>query len=171
MLPLTLTPLINAFVRCLRWVVKSAMSDVRMAKVMQEDFIIMIHHRKEAVERALSRTDLLCMLPLTSRTTPRLAGSSAVGEEVCDRLGLPVFEDEVVDGEIRVPSGLSVDDGRDHGDQHDADLHLSAAGGVRRVPDVDGAKERAQGQEGDRRARCLPAEARRAKEGSHGQNV
>ena len=69
-----------------------------------------------------------------------LIGRSAVGERCCDRLGLPVFfNDEVVDGEIRYRPAFSVDDGRDHVDQQDVDLHLSA-------------QECAQEQEDDRRA-------------------
>ena len=86
-----------------------------------------MNHRQEAVDCALSRTDLALHALARVENDPDADRQIRRWHEVFDRLGLPVFfKDEVVDGEIRYRPAFSVDDGRDHLDQHDVSLELSA---------------------------------------------
>ena len=93
----------------------------------EEDFIVLVNHREEAVDGALSGADLA--LHASARVEHDADADRQIRRwrDVFDRLGLPVFfNDEVVDGEIRYRPAFAVDDGRDHVDQQDADLDLSA---------------------------------------------
>jgi hypothetical protein len=79
------------------------------------------------------------MLPLASRMTPMLIGRAAVGVRCWIVWGCPSssrMKSSMV--KIRYQPALTVDDGRDHVDQPDVDLQLSA-------------KECAQEQEDGRR--------------------
>ena len=117
-----------------------------------------MNHRQETVDGALSCADLALHAQARVENDADADRQIRRWQEVCDRLGLPVFfKDEVVDGEIRYRPAFSVDDGRDHVDQQDVALELQLS-----------AKECAREQEDDRRAGLaeLTSEG-----GSHGQNV
>jgi len=103
-----------------------------------------MNHRQEAVDGALRCADLALHASAHVENDADADRQIRRWQEVFDRLRLPVFfNDEVVDGEIRYRPVFSslpdVDDGRDHVDQRDVDLQLSA-------------QECAQEQEDDGRA-------------------
>jgi hypothetical protein len=86
-----------------------------------------VNHGEEAVDGALGRADLALHAAARVQNDADADRQVPRWREVIDRLGLLVFlDDEVVDGEIRYRPFLLVDDRRDHVDQRDVNLQLSA---------------------------------------------